>query len=114
MQLPADIEQHVHEARAIVRFCYPWWLRPFLSGGVVAITLGRRIYLDEGISDLPRLLRHELAHVRQVERLGIFRFYWRYLREYVANRRCGWSSAEAYRRISLELEAFAAEREETL
>jgi len=52
--------------------------------------------------------------VRQIARLGVFRFYWSYLREYAANRRRGCSSAEAYRKISLEIEAFAAEGEETL
>jgi hypothetical protein len=113
MNLPEDLQRGVEEARAIVRFRFPWWLRPFLLRGVVAITLGRRIYLQSGIADL-RLLRHELAHVRQIQRLGLFRFYRLYACEYVSNRRRGWPSAEAYRRISLEIEAFAAEGEESV
>ncbi len=94
---------------AIVRYRFPWWLRPFLRRGVAGITLGRHVYIEGG--DLDANLRHELAHVRQIRRLGAFRFYWSYLREYVSNRRRGMNSAEAYRTISLEQEAFAAERE---
>ena len=94
---------------AIVKYRFPWWLRPFLLRGVAGITLGRRVYIEgpnaEGI------LRHELVHVRQIQRLGALRFYWSYVREYLANLRKGMTSAEAYRRISLEEEAFAAERE---
>jgi hypothetical protein len=98
----------------IVKYRFPWWLRPFLLRDVVAITLGRRIYLDGRIADVDRLLRHELVHVRQIQRMGIVRFYWSYLHEYIGNRRRGWPPAEAYSRISLEREAFAAEGEEIL
>jgi len=96
----------------IVKYRFPWWLRPFLLRGVAGITLGRRIYIEG--DDVAAVLRHELVHVRQIRRLGLFRFYWSYIREYVANRRRGLPSAEAYRCISLEREAFAAETEENL
>lgn len=95
-----------------MKYRFPWWLRPFLLRGVAGITLGRRIYIEGG--DVAAVLRHELVHVRQIERLGLWRFYWSYLREYAANRWRGLPSAEAYRRISLEREAFAAETEENL
>jgi hypothetical protein len=90
---------------------FPWWLQPFLQRGVVAITLGRRIYVSARITgeELQRLLRHELVHVEQIKRLGIVRFYFRYVREYVALRRSGLKSFEAYRRVSFEQEAAAAE-----
>jgi hypothetical protein len=112
MNLPENLQRRVDDARAIVRLRFPWWLRPFLLRDVAGITLGRRIYVEG--DDLSRQVRHELAHVRQIERLGLLRFYWSWVREYVANRRRGWPSPEAYRRISLEMEAFAADREETL
>src|SRR6266704_1525453 len=92
---------------AIVKYRFPWWLRPFLFRGVAGITLGRHVYIEGG--DLHANLRHELAHVRQIQRLGACRFYWSYLSEYISNRRRGMNSAEAYRRISLEEEAFDAE-----
>jgi hypothetical protein len=97
---------------AIVSYRFPWWLRPFLFGGVAGITLGRRVYIEG--PDAVGILRHELVHVRQIQRLGALRFYWSYAREYVSNRLRGMNSAEAYRRISLEEEAFAAEAEENL
>ena len=108
MSLPDDLQQTINETRALIRFGYPWWLRPMLLRGVAGITLGRRVYLAEW-ADVERSLRHELVHVRQIARIGLLTFYWRWLREYVANRRSGMSSDEAYRRISFEEEAFAAE-----
>jgi|SRR5581483_4386264 len=98
---------------AIIRRGFPWWLRPFLMREVAAITLGRRIYLAPAVADVERLLRHELVHVRQIERLGWFRFYFTWVREYLGNRRRGDSSHQAYRRISLEQQAFAAEENES-
>ena len=92
-----------------MRYRFPWWLRPFLLRGVAGITLGRRVYIEGG--DVESILRHELVHVRQIKRLGLFRFYWSYIREYVSNRRRGMNAADAYRAISLEEEAFAAERD---
>ncbi|HEX6178454.1 MAG TPA: hypothetical protein VF057_08840 [Thermoanaerobaculia bacterium] len=111
MTLPDHLRLAADASRATLRVGYPWWLRLFLLRGIAGITLGRRIYVAPHIagSQLERLVRHELAHVRQIARLGIFRFYWRYAVEYVRNRRSGMSSAGAYRNISFEKEAFAAE-----
>lgn len=112
MNLPAELQRTIDESGAVIRFGFPWWLRPFLMRGVAGITLGRRIYLHHVVEDLGRLVRHELAHVRQIERLGVFRFYVTYVGEYAANRWKGMPSGEAYRRISLEEQAFAAEDNE--
>ena len=110
--LSSDVQTAIAASRAVVRPRFPWWLRPFLLPGVLAITIGRRIYLAAGTADdqLEALLRHELVHVRQIARLGFFRFYWLWLAEYISLRRRGFTSAEAYRRISFETEAFAAEK----
>lgn len=112
MNLPADINESIATARARVRAGFPWWLRPFVARGVVGITLGRRVYLAAGVAmdRMEELIRHELAHVRQVNELGLIRFHARYLAEYVRHRRAGLSSAEAYSEISFEREARAAER----
>ncbi|HKO55327.1 MAG TPA: DUF4157 domain-containing protein [Thermoanaerobaculia bacterium] len=90
-------------------------MRPFLQRGVIGIALGRRIYiaprmLERPAEEVEQLVRHELAHVRQVARLGLIRFLWRYLAEYVALRRSGKSSSEAYNEISFEREAREAEK----
>jgi hypothetical protein len=93
---------------AIVRVGYPWWLRLFLHRRTIAITIGRRIWVAEGYAS-DALLRHELVHVRQAGELGVLRFLWRYAAEYVRNRRRGMTHDDAYRAISFEAEAFAAE-----
>src|SRR2546430_2323559 len=59
--------------------------------------------------ELEPLLRHEYAHVRQIERRGVVRFYVRYAVEYAMNRLRGMRHDTAYRAISFEREAFAAE-----
>lgn len=107
------IAEAIDGARARVRL-FPWWLKPFLARNVVGITLGRTIFLSEqyvtsSSARVERLLRHELVHVRQVNQLGLFRFLWRYVAEYVRNLRAGMPSAEAYRNISFEVEAYEAE-----
>ena len=98
----------LNEERAIVRIGFPWWMRPFLMRGVAAITIGRRIWIRAG-EESEALLRHELTHVRQMRDLGVIRFLWRYLGEYVRNRLGGMSAVDAYRNISFERESFAAE-----
>ena len=108
MSLPPELQEEVDDARAIVRYGFPWWLRLILLRGVAGITLGRRIYLGSG-ANVERSLRHELVHVRQIAHVGVVKFYWRWVSEYLANRRRGMSSDEAYRSISFEAEAFASE-----
>ena len=101
------------DARMEVRHGYPWWLRPWLMGDVVAITLGRRVYLSARVkpTSIERLLRHELVHVCPVNRYGLFGFYWRYLAEFARHFRTVRSINRAYTMISFEQEAVAAERE---
>lgn len=116
MRFSAEIEEALADARAVVRIGYPWWLRPWLFRDVAGVTLGRRIYLAAGIRDerLEAMLRHELAHVRQVAELGVIPFLWRYGSEYLRYRRSGLSWDEAYRAISFERDAFAAERDDSV
>lgn len=118
LNLPAPvasrIESAIRDSRARVRVGYPWWLRPWLARNVIAITLGRRIYLSSGAmvrsSDyLSRLLKHELAHVRQVNRHGLIPFLARYLVEFVRLLIRERSINTAYRNVSFEVEARAAE-----
>ena len=93
-----------------VRIGYPPWL--LLPRNVAAITLGRRIWIARELppAEHEALLRHELVHVRQMERHGMFVFLVQYLGEYLANRFRGMGHDAAYRAISFEREAFAAER----
>lgn len=86
-----------------------------MAGNVLAITLGRRIYLsrelmEKGRERVESTLRHELEHVRQVQQHGLIRFLYIYLRDYVRLRRQGLDSSAAYAAIPFEIEALEAER----
>jgi hypothetical protein len=89
----------------------PRWMRLLLPRNVVAITLGRRIWIARELPAAQRevVLRHELAHVRQMHQFGVLPFLVRYLGEYVANRVRRMGHDAAYRAISFEREAFDAE-----
>ena len=90
----------------------PRFVRPFLPRNLLAITLGRRIWIARELppAQMNVLLRHEMVHVAQMERLGVVVFLARYLGEYARNRLRGMGHDAAYRAISFEAEAFAAER----
>ena len=98
-------------ASAKIIIGYPWWLRACVARDVSAITLGRRIYVREMLEGLAheRLIRHELAHVRQVERHGLIGFLVRYVAEYARHYARLRSGPAAYAAISFEIEARAAE-----
>jgi hypothetical protein len=89
----------------------PRLARLLLPRNVVAITLGHRIWIARELppAEMEVLLRHEMVHVRQMEQLGVPRFLWRYVGEYVRNRVRGMNHDAAYRAISFEQEAFAVE-----
>jgi hypothetical protein len=90
----------------------PRLARLFLPRNVVAITLGRRIWIAPELppAQLEAVLRHEMVHVRQMKALGVPRFLCRYVGEYLRNRLRGMNHDAAYRAISFEREAFAVER----
>ena len=116
MNLSPTLLDSIAESRAKVRVGYRWWLRPFLARDVVAITLGRTIHVSPRAAEGARerveaLLRHELAHVRQINRYGLVGFYARYVAEFLRHLWRVRSFQRAYRLISFEIEAYAAERE---
>lgn len=61
-------------------------------------------------ADNERLLRHELAHVRQWQRYGVIGFLRRYLGAYLSGRRKGLGHRASYLAIPLEVEAEAEAR----
>ena len=98
----------------VVRIGFPWWMRPFVWRDVVALTIGRRVWISPRARDVEPLVRHELVHVRQMHEHGLLPFLWKYVRHYVRNRRQGMAHHAAYLAIPFEVEAFAAERREPL
>lgn len=55
----------------------------------------------------PILINHELIHMDQIKRLGVFKFYRNYLCEYWTYRKKGLTHDQAYRSISFEQEAYS-------
>jgi hypothetical protein len=113
MDVPESLTRAVRDLRAKVRFGYPWWLRPLLMRDVIGITLGRRIYIRRNLGQLSmeRLLRHELVHIRQINRHGLVGFYARYVAEFARHFVRTRSLSRAYSLISFEIEAVAAEKD---
>lgn len=80
------------------RLPFPLWFSPISP---VAITLERLILVEESMSESPRLLAHELAHVHQYEQDGLGTFLYRYVQQ---------CASIGYRNAPYELEARDAER----
>ena len=85
------------------------WTRGPVPPGSSGITLGKLVIVRPSRPS-PRLLRHELVHVRQFQQLGAPRFLVSYVFEYLKWRVRGYPHRGAYRRISHEVEAYWLER----
>jgi hypothetical protein len=83
-----------------VKITYNWWpLKIFFWIG--GITLGHRIYFKRNPGWYgPEILKHEMAHVAQIERVGFFKFYITYVL---------YSLRHGYHNNPYEVEARAAE-----
>lgn len=68
------------------------------------VLFGKILALDEYLPD--QVINHELIHVAQQKRLGYFKFYYRYLKEWLHNHRQYKDWTMAYRNISFEKEAY--------
>ena len=81
------------------------WVGGPVPPGADAITIGPVVSVRARAAGDPRLLRHELEHVRQWRRLGVVGFLARYVGAYARWRLRGYDHWGAYRRIPLEVEA---------
>ena len=99
---PVDPEQVI--VRSAPRIMMGLWGR-----GISAMTFPNRIYVDPAVITARHgpgvLLVHELIHVRQWRELGVARFLWRYLSDYLGGRIKGLGHRAAYLAIPLEVEA---------
>jgi len=77
--------------------------------GVSAITLYPFIFY----AYLPSadIRYHELIHVRQIKRIGLLKFYSRYIFEYCKNRILKFNHFNSYLQVSFEIEAYSAQEE---
>lgn len=95
------------QSRQRVRVCYQHWIfkLPFLRhyrGMVVARTM---LFKGAETEISSTLLQHELAHLDQINRYGVGRFYLIYLCDYVSNLWRLRDHDAAYRHIRFEREA---------
>ncbi len=75
---------------------------PWLTPGVLAMTLGRYVLVRRGNETNVELIAHELVHVQQWREQGRFGFLRAYLGDYVRGRRSGLGHWDAYRAIRVE------------
>lgn len=82
--------------------------------GAIAITLYPYVlFADQKSAALP-VAKHEVVHVRQVRKLGWFRFYASYLWQWCKGMVCFWDYWGAYNSISYEQEAYAQQADNVL
>lgn len=85
-----------------------WLFRLPLLRRYSAIVLGRRCYTKSAYYT-EKLIRHELVHQEQMDRVGVLAFYLIYLRDYLWNLIRFRDHDRAYREIPFEVEAYARE-----
>lgn len=86
---------------------YKSWIFKFFPSYIDAITLPWGIYFREEKEQVdPVVMNHERIHVEQINRIGVIKFYFQYLCEYLFNLAKYRNSEEAYKNISFEIEAY--------
>ncbi|MGD9656395.1 MAG: hypothetical protein AB7U61_01945 [Methylocystis sp.] len=99
--------------RQALRLRYRHWIFKLpLARNYRGMVVGRTILFKGDESDVsPTLLRHELVHQEQIDRHGVARFYFIYLRDYLVNLYRLRDHDAAYRNIPFEREAFERQHE---
>jgi len=87
-------------------------MRSVWGRGIQAMTLGNSVYIDPKVLNGPAralglLVIHELVHVRQWRKRGVFGFLGAYGTDYLKGRRQKLGHRGAYRQIEYEMEARA-------
>lgn len=81
-------------------------IRSLVPPTTAAMCLPWAVYIRPPFTLPPLVMLHELVHMRQWRELGVIRFLYIYLSEYLAARKSGLDHQSAYRGISLELMAW--------
>lgn len=85
-----------------VRPFYDNWIAKLIGVGAITLYPVVLFAMPKSQAITQRVVHHECAHVRQVRKLGWFRFYWRYLGEWFD----GKESGDSVDSISFEREAY--------
>jgi hypothetical protein len=89
-----------------------WLFKLPLIRNYSAICIGRTIYFRDAKEDIsPVLMKHEMVHIEQMDRVGIVSFYLIYIRDYVKNLIKYRDHWKAYYNIPFELEAYRRQNE---
>lgn len=88
----------------------PFLMRKMWGHGIHAMTLGNTVYVHPAVLEGPSrplglLIIHELVHVRQWRKRGVFPFLGSYCSDYLKGRRNQLGHRGSYRDIGLEVEA---------
>lgn len=88
----------------------PYLMRKMWGKGIQAMTLGNTVYVNRSVLEGPSrglglLVIHELVHVRQWRKRGVFPFLGSYGKDYLKGRRKRLGHLGSYRDIGLEVEA---------
>jgi hypothetical protein len=86
---------------------------PYYLGGMAGITLYPYVFIIFPETDprTPTLLKHEMVHVEQIQRVGVFKFYLTYFIDYVINLFKYRNHQQAYLNIPYEVEAYKRQEE---
>jgi hypothetical protein len=79
---------------------------------VDAIVLYPFIFFHSKVPD-EILISHEMVHVEQIKREGMFKFYFKYLFEYLVLRCKKIPHSKAYHSISFEIEAYEKQKKKS-
>jgi len=107
----ADFIRPVRPDQVTIRTA-PSVMRSIWGKGIEAMTLGNTVYVDPKVLNGPAralglLVIHELVHVRQWRKRGVFSFLGTYGSDYLGGRRRKLGHRGAYRQIEYETEARA-------
>lgn len=87
-----------------------WFFKFWPLSRYEAITLPWGVYFKHSFEETePSTINHEMVHLEQIEKLGMIKFYFLYLKEYFMNLIKYRNHTKAYENISFEIEAYARE-----
>jgi hypothetical protein len=85
---------------------YNSWIAKFLQTYGIVLFPFIFFYYDKETSFKKKIINHEFVHVRQIRRIGFFKFYLSYFWDYCKRRFSGNSHEDAYENNPWEKEAY--------
>lgn len=112
-------EDHAYTGIMKVSVKYEHWLPKFLGFGAITlypfilIKWPRPTFDDPELLQMVRVMvKHEMIHVKQIREQGFFKFYAKYVWDWVRNFFKGHTGKDAYYAIPAEIEAYHGQYED--